>query len=116
HPLRDRQLAAQRHAAVAALIGEGDGRRLGDVRAALKGIADVDRITARVALRSARPRDLSALRDALAALPALQAAIGESDSELLAGVRADIARPDGAFELLTRAIDVEPAAMVRDGG
>lgn len=116
HPLRDRQLAAQRHAAVAALIGEGDGRRLGDVRAALKGIADVDRITARVALRSARPRDLSALRDALAALPALQAAIGESDSELLSDVRADIARPDGAFELLSRAIDVEPAAMVRDGG
>src|SRR5690554_3675508 len=116
HPLHDRQLAARRHAAVAALIGEGDGRCLGDVRAALKGIADVDRITARVALRSARPRDLSALRDALAALPALQVAIGESDSGLLADVRSALARPDGAFELLTRAIDLEPAAMVRDGG
>ena len=116
HPLRDRRLAAQRHAAVAALIGEGDGRQLGDVRAALRGIADVDRITARVALRSARPRDLSALREALAALPTLQAAIGETDSALLAGVRGDLARPDGAFELLMRAIDAEPAAMVRDGG
>jgi DNA mismatch repair protein MutS len=45
HPLRDRTLAAHRHAAVAALIGDGDGRRLSDVRTALKGIADVDRIT-----------------------------------------------------------------------
>lgn len=116
HPLRDRALAAQRHAAVATLIGEGDGRCLGDVRGALKGIADVDRITARVALRSARPRDLSALRDALAALPMLQAAIGDADSELLTGIRSHLARPDGAFELLARAIDTEPAAMVRDGG
>ncbi|MDX5363980.1 MAG: DNA mismatch repair protein MutS, partial [Pseudazoarcus pumilus] len=116
HPLRDRAHAAHRHAAVAALIGDGDGRCLGDVRSALKGIADVDRITARVALRSARPRDLSALREALAALPALQVAIGEADSELLAGIRGDLARPDGAFEVLSRAIDAEPAAMVRDGG
>ncbi|AUN96391.1 DNA mismatch repair protein MutS [Pseudazoarcus pumilus] len=116
HPLRERAHAAQRHATVAELIGDGDGRRLGDVRSALRGIADVDRITARVALRSARPRDLAALREALAALPSLQSAIGVAEADLLAGIRADLTRPDAACELLVRAIDAEPGAMVRDGG
>jgi DNA mismatch repair ATPase MutS len=43
------------------------------VRSALRGVADVDRITARIALRSARPRDLSALRESLLRLPELAA-------------------------------------------
>src|SRR5690606_23749297 len=71
HPPRDRSEAARRHGAIAELLGEGDGRVLGGLRSALRGIADVDRITARVALRSARPRDLAALRDSLARLPEL---------------------------------------------
>ncbi len=116
HPLRERAHAAQRHATVAELIGDGDGRRLADVRSALRGIADVDRITARVALRSARPRDLAALREALAALPSLQAAIGVAQADLLAGIHADLTRPDAAYELLARAIDAEPSAVLRDGG
>ncbi|MBA4743306.1 MAG: DNA mismatch repair protein MutS [Azoarcus sp.] len=116
HPLRERERAGARHATVGELIGDGDGRRLGDVRSALRGISDVDRITARVALRSARPRDLAALREALAALPALQAAIGAAEADLLAGIHADLTRPDAAYELLARAIDAEPSAVVRDGG
>ena len=116
HPLRDRAHAAQRHAAVAELLGEGDGRTLADVRGALRGIADVERITARVALRSARPRDLSALRESLAALPALQAALSAPDAGLLRTIHDDLARPEGVYELLVRAIDAEPSASVRDGG
>ena len=116
HPLRERAHAARRHAAVADLLGDGDGRRLRDVRTALRGIADVDRITARVALRSARPRDLAALRDSLAALPAMQAALGAFEAALLVSIHGDLARPENVSELLVRAIDAEPAAMVRDGG
>lgn len=116
HPLRDRHAAAQRHAAVAALIGDGDGQRLRTMRQALRGIADVDRITARIALRSARPRDLSALRETLSALPAVQTAIGETRSELLECLRRDLQRPEDAHSLLVRAIDTEPATAIRDGG
>src|SRR5690606_22309838 len=79
HPLRERAIPTARQAAVAELVGESgeyavesrDGRLAATVRAALRGVADVDRITARIALRNARPRDLSALRESLARLPAL---------------------------------------------
>lgn len=119
HPLRDRGQAARRHAAVAELTGAEDGgdtRMLDDVRGALRGVADVERITARIALRSARPRDLAALRESLARLPALHAAIPQPSSPLLAELLSALALPADALALLTRAIAPEPAAMVRDGG
>ncbi|MCK0507695.1 DNA mismatch repair protein MutS [Aromatoleum anaerobium] len=124
HPLRDRALAAQRHGAVGELAGSdpgasadtGDARMLGDVRVALRGVADVDRITARIALRSARPRDLAALRDSLARLPELHRALGTPQAPLLGELLAAIAVPDGALDLLVRAVAAEPAAAVRDGG
>ncbi|HLW05095.1 MAG TPA: DNA mismatch repair protein MutS [Azoarcus sp.] len=116
HPLRDREQAAARHAVVADLVGDGDDRRLREIRTTLRGIADVDRIAARVALRSARPRDLSSLRESLAILPALQAAIGASHAPLLMELHAEIAQPEAAYALLVRALAEEPAVAVRDGG
>ncbi|QTQ33959.1 DNA mismatch repair protein [Aromatoleum bremense] len=124
HPLRDRALAALRHGAVGELAGSdpgapadtGDARMLGEVRAALRGVADVDRITARIALRSARPRDLAALRDSLARLPELHTALGTSQAPLLGDLLGAIAVPDDALDLLVRAVAAEPAAAVRDGG
>jgi DNA mismatch repair protein MutS len=70
-PARPRA-AAHRHMAVGEL-GEGP---VEPVRRVLRGVSDVERITARVALRSARPRDLSALRDSLGRLAELRAALG----------------------------------------
>ena len=124
HPLRDRGVAAQRHGAVGELAGAdagapadtGDARMLSAVRAALRGVADVDRITARIALRSARPRDLAALRDSLARLPELHAALGAPQAPLLCDLLAAIAVPHDALDLLVRAVAPEPAAAVRDGG
>ena len=116
HPLRDRFEAARRHGAIAELLGEGDGRVLGSLRSALRGIADVDRITARVALRSARPRDLAALRDSLARLPELHGALGTPADELLCTLRAQIDIPVDLLDLLIRAVAPEPAAALRDGG
>jgi DNA mismatch repair protein MutS len=120
HPLRDRALAAARHGAVGELVDSdpagGSAERLDAVRAALRGVADIDRITARIALRSARPRDLAALRDSLARLPALQAALGRPQAPLLDQLLAALAIPDAALDLLARAVAAEPAAMVRDGG
>ena len=119
HPLRDRMLAAARHAAVGELIGAdngGDARMLADTRAALRGVADIDRITARIALRSARPRDLAALRDSLARLPELHAALGHPQAGLLTALLAALDVPVAALDLLVRAVAPEPAAAVRDGG
>src|SRR3954470_6193295 len=63
HPLRDRAVLASRHDAVQAL-----GQRFGEVQKALRGFSDVERITARIALKNARPRELSGLRDSLGLL------------------------------------------------
>src|SRR3546814_3105087 len=65
-PLRDRTVVGQRHHAVAALIDSG---RDADLRETFRALGDVERILTRIALRSARPRDLGTLRDALAMLP-----------------------------------------------
>ncbi|HSH08529.1 MAG TPA: DNA mismatch repair protein MutS [Burkholderiales bacterium] len=111
HPLRDRAVLAARHDAVDRL-----SERVAEVQAALRGFADVERITARVALRSARPRDLSALRDSLARLDALRAALPAMQDGLLAELARDLARPTECHALLERALRPEPAALLRDGG
>src|SRR5690606_32296571 len=59
-PLRSRDVLRGRHQAIGALI---DDRRHEPLRELLRGIGDLERILARIALRSARPRDLSTLRD-----------------------------------------------------
>jgi DNA mismatch repair protein MutS len=140
HPLRERAEPAARHAAVAELVGtieadmddgvarqigngtEGyalagrDGRIAAAVRAALRGVADVDRITARIALRSARPRDLSALRESLARLPELGTALAACSAPVLANIVAALDIAPEPLAVLHAAIHAEPAAMVRDGG
>ncbi|MCB1954560.1 MAG: DNA mismatch repair protein MutS, partial [Rhodocyclaceae bacterium] len=103
HPLRDREAAAGRHGAVATLMGNlGDGP-VDALRVALRGIADVERITARVALRSARPRDLSALRDSLAALGSLRAPLATAEDALLGALHGDLEAPAGLVDLLVSA-------------
>jgi len=111
HPLRDRALLAARHDAVERLSPGVDR-----VQAALRGFADIERITARVALKSARPRDLSALRDSLALLDALRAALPATEDGLLAALARDLACPADCQALLVRALRPEPAALLRDGG
>ncbi len=117
HPLCDSNEAQARHEAVAELTGDGNSDALLEgTRTALRGIADIDRIAGRIALRSARPRDLSALRESLARLPSLHAALGQPRGTLLQQLLAQTGVPQEALSLLTRAITTEPAAMIRDGG
>jgi DNA mismatch repair protein MutS len=89
---------------------------LATLRKELRNIADVERITARIALKSARPRDLSSLRTSLAALPALQAAVQGLDSPLLAELHNNLATPEACLALLTAAIQPEPSVVLREGG
>ena len=72
HPLRDRAVVAARHEAVAQLRGESGEGPYRALHAALRRVADIERIGGRIALRSARPRDLSGLRESLVRMPELQ--------------------------------------------
>ena len=82
----------------------------------LKPCVDVERITARIALRSARPRDLSGLRDALKELPKLHALLSDRDSPLIKDL-ADALQPDNTLvELLQKTIKPEPSSVLREGG
>ena len=84
-------------------------------RQSLKSISDLERILARVALRSSRPRDLTRLRDSLWALPALTTATPQ-DSSLLQTLRTDIGQYPELCELLSRALVESPPVVIRDGG
>ncbi len=115
HPLRARAIPAERHGAVEALLDDY-GRLAGAVRKSLRGIADIERIAGRIALRNARPRDLASLRESLARLPELRAPLAEANADLLAQTYDELAVPAETLDLLVRAIAAEPGAQVRDGG
>ncbi|MFO1328651.1 MAG: DNA mismatch repair protein MutS [Rubrivivax sp.] len=110
HPLRARDTAQSRHDAIATLMAAG----VEPLRGALRGISDVERITARTALRQVRPRELAGLRATLQVLPALRTGV-PADAPLLAQLAADLA-PDEAVADALRAVADEPAALLRDGG
>jgi DNA mismatch repair protein MutS len=112
-PLRDRAVLGQRHHAVAAFIESGVHERL---REHFRGLGDLERILSRVALRSARPRDLSTLRDGLALLPDLRALLAPVDSPRLATLAAELGEHAEAAALLARAIVPQPPVLMRDGG
>jgi DNA mismatch repair protein MutS len=113
HPLRDREALRLRVEAIRAL--SEDAALRSSLTTLLKSCADLERIAGRCALRSARPRDLSAMRDTLALLPELQTAIPAESPALLA-IR-DACQPLPELHvLLARAIQPEPAAVLREGG
>ena len=111
-PLTVHPLLRGRYDALGALI---EGRRFEAVRAQLQSVGDVERILARVALRSARPRDLTALRGSLAVLPPLRAATAALEAPLLQDIVARTGLHEPVVAHLTAAIAADPAAQVRDG-
>ncbi len=113
HPLTDHDLLRARHAAIAELIATRDHEPL---HALLRTFVDVERITSRLALKTARPRDLSGLRDTLQQLPQVQALTAASASERIAGLAQRLCLQQGLAARLARAIRPEPAAVLREGG
>ena len=113
HPLRDQTRVTARHDAIDAL--RGDASVVRSIAAALRGTVDVERVVSRIALRSARPRDLAGLRDTLASLPALARAVAQFDVPLLRDCADELACDAQWHALLARAIAPEPAAQLRDG-
>jgi DNA mismatch repair protein MutS len=112
--LTDHGQLRQRYRALAALI---DRRRFESLREPLAGIGDVERILSRVALRSARPRDLAQLRMAVALLPELATAAAgpAADSPLLHRLVAGTGHHADIYVLLAQAIVLEPPALLREG-
>jgi DNA mismatch repair protein MutS len=112
-PLRDR-LAIDARLDVIALLLETGGHHA--VRSCLQGIADVERILGRVALLSARPRDLLGLREALARLPELQRQLADQDVPLLRQLADEAAEHADLLTLLQQALVDNPPMLIRDGG
>ncbi|MDN6297482.1 MAG: DNA mismatch repair protein MutS [Halomonas sp.] len=113
-PLRQRDVVGDRHAGVA-LLGL-DAAYL-PLRETLSAVGDMERILARVALYSARPRDLARLRDALATLPMLERELEAVESgSALDALRPHIRPYPETADTLERAIIDNPPVVLRDGG
>jgi DNA mismatch repair protein MutS len=111
-PLTNQQELRRRYQAIALLV---DARRFEPLREPLRAIGDVERILSRIALRSARPRDLTALRASLAALPALRGLLARIDAPLITQLAASMGDHEDVVQLLHQAIAEEPSVMLRDG-
>ncbi len=112
-PLRDSDVLLGRYQAVETLQDSG---AVVDVQTATDGIGDVERILARIALRSARPRDLRQLGEALSRLPELRQHIAALASPALSDLHEQISEHRRQFDLLNKAIIDNPPMLIRDGG
>jgi DNA mismatch repair protein MutS len=116
HPLRDARTVRGRQDVIEALL---DSAQADPVARALDRVPDLDRIASRIALQSARPRELAALRDCAPALAAAQAIAAQlrlpSGEAPAAALAAAIALPAALVERLRAALLPEPAVGPRDG-
>jgi DNA mismatch repair protein MutS len=124
HPLRDRRVIQNRLDGVSFLMGEAGSGPYLSVRDCLKRVTDIERITARIALKSARPRDLSGLRDSLKRLPRVNSTIDvtattSSDSNDINAHVAELVHSmvplSALVALLEKSLKEEPEVMLRTG-
>ncbi|MDM1720406.1 DNA mismatch repair protein MutS [Acinetobacter towneri] len=115
-PLRDTALLDARLDAIQALI---QGYHESPVRLVLKEISDIERVLSRVALGSARPRDLVQLRQACAQIPylrhALQPIVSAQQSALIQNLNEELGDFHGLHQRLMQAIVENPPVLLRDG-
>ncbi|WP_206483853.1 DNA mismatch repair protein MutS [Thalassotalea sp. G2M2-11] len=112
-PLQDIETLQLRQNAISALLGN---EMYLDLQPQLKTIGDIERIVARVALRSARPRDFARLRNALGQLPELQSTLALVTDQQLTPLANKIQPIPAVFQLLDNAIIDNPPVLIRDGG
>lgn len=112
-PLRDRSILRHRHQAVSTLLDQADYEPLLET---LKGIGDIERIASRIALGSARPRDLSTLRDSLHILPRIHQLVEKLNNPHLQSLLQAIDYHQELCQLLDSAIINNPPVVIRDGG
>ncbi len=112
-PLKQQQTIRQRHQAVDQIILQQSRQPLSEL---LKSIADIERISSRIALTSARPRDLTALLSSLRILPEIESIVANLDSPLIDTLSSAIQPLPELIDLLQRAVIAEPPMLIRDGG
>lgn len=112
-PLRNQQILRQRYSCIATLL---DNKVYKDVQALFRQVGDIERITTRIALRTARPRDCLVLRNTLAVLPQLQDLLKHCENPHLNLLRQNINQQPTLLSLLQRAIIENPPVLIRDGG
>ena len=112
-PIRNQDTLRQRYQSVATLQAPEAHEPLQEH---LRQIGDIERIVSRVALKSARPRDLTQLRSSLGILPELRQRLGQLDSPLLRNLSSHINEHVDTKSLLAKAVIDEPPQLIRDGG
>lgn len=111
-PLKDHARIIARQDAIAWLIDKADYESL---RESLDAIADIERITSRIAMSHARPRDLVGMRESLRLLPQIKSILKTSPSELIKVLDQSISEQSGLLALLDKAVVDTPPATIRDG-
>lgn len=112
-PLKDQKVLRNRHQSVDNLIQD---YRYDNLKPLFRQIGDIERIVSRIALGSARPRDLSTLKRSLEIVPDLHQELNTVELPYLIGLREQIELHHSLLELLSRAIIEEPPVLIRDGG
>jgi DNA mismatch repair protein MutS len=112
-PLRNHDHLRHRQQAVAHFAQPGATTTLSEH---LNGLGDTQRVLARLALRTVRPRDLSQLRVMLTRLPAIRAELEATENPHLLTLRTEVGEHRSESDLLQRALVEEPPLLIRDGG
>ena len=113
HPLRDHAVLSQRHQAVDTLMHQQLWPKLADV---LSGLGDLERIVTRIALGSARPRDLSTLREGLSRLPRVHQLLESINDSALSALLQQLPDCSDLSDWLAGAVVENPPMLIRDGG
>ena len=112
-PIRDQRRLEQRFQSIATLIEDNTYQQLQQL---LRQIGDIERITTRIALKSARPRDLVLLCQSLGVLPELNKVQKACDDPLLCKLFLNIGEHPEIHSLIQKAIVENPPVLIRDGG
>ena len=109
-PLRSHEVLRLRYQALDELRGEQEGWR-----ESIREVGDLERVLARLAIRTARPRDLEQLRSALQSAPAMRERLAALDAPLLQTLAGRMETPPEGLRLLIEALVEHPAPRIRDG-
>jgi DNA mismatch repair protein MutS len=112
-PIRDRIELRARQSAIAIII---EGHHYQSLQTLFATVGDIERVCARIALRSARPRDLLTLRSTLGILPALKDALASLNQPKIQSLSAQLGDYFALHTQLLSAIVENPPVVIRDGG
>jgi len=112
-PIRSRQVLSGRMDAIDQIVQD---KHADPMFSCLRNIGDIERILARVALRSARPRDIARLRDALAILPELSDLLDAIDADRIAQLAIKCKPLPELAQELEKAVIENPPVVIREGG